>query len=65
MHPRRLFAVVLLLTMSVPLASADDGAKYPNWKGQWNLVVVPGLEGQAVKFDPTKPWGLGQKAPLT
>jgi hypothetical protein len=65
MHFRHLFAVVLLLTMSVPLASADDGAKYPNWKGQWNLVVVPGLEGQAVKFDPTKPWGLGQEAPLT
>jgi hypothetical protein len=65
MHPRHLFAVVLLLTTSVPLASADDGAKYPNWKGQWNLVVVPGLEGQAVKFDPTKPWGPGQEAPLT
>jgi hypothetical protein len=65
MHPRHLFAAVLLLTMSVPLASADDVAKYPNWKGQWNLVIVPGLEGQAVKFDPTKPWGLGQQAPLT
>ena len=69
MHPRHLLAVVLLLTMllmmSVPLAFADDGAKYPNWKGQWTLVIVPGLEGQAVKFDPSKPWGLGQEAPLT
>ena len=65
MHPRNLFAVALLLTLSAPLASADDGAKYPNWKGQWDVVLVPGLGGQTVKFDPTKPMGRGQEAPLT
>jgi hypothetical protein len=34
-------------------------------KGQWTVIITPGLEGQAVKFDPTKPWGRGQQAPLT
>ena len=46
-------------------AKAADDAKYPNWKGQWRVILVPGLRGQRVKFDPTKPWGTGQEAPLT
>jgi hypothetical protein len=52
-----------LLTMSV--AQAQDDQKYPNWKGQWTVIIARGLEGQAVKFDPNKPWGHGQDAPLT
>jgi len=54
--------------MMLPLATnavAHDASKYPNWKGQWTIIITPGLEGQAVKFDPTKPWGRGQEAPLT
>jgi hypothetical protein len=46
-------------------ARAYDETKYPNWKGQWTVILVPGLPGQRVKFDPTKPWGRGQEAPLT
>jgi len=41
-----------------------DYSKYPNLKGQWTRFVVRGLGGQA-SFDQTKPWGLGQEAPLT
>jgi hypothetical protein len=46
-------------------ARAADEAKYPDWKGQWNAIVTAGLEGRQFKFDPTKPRGLGQQAPLT
>jgi hypothetical protein len=56
-------AAALMLTMGG--AWAADDAKYPNWKGQWNAIVTPGLEGRQFKFDPTKPRGLGQQAPLT
>jgi hypothetical protein len=45
-------------------AQAADDAKYPNWKGQWNSIN-PRLGGQGVKFDPTKPFGPAQQAPLT
>jgi hypothetical protein len=56
-------AAALMLTTSA--ARAADEAKYPSWKGQWNAIVTPGLEGRQFKFDPTKPRGLGQQAPLT
>jgi hypothetical protein len=46
-------------------ARAAEEAKYPDWKGQWNAIVAPGLEGRQFKFDPTKSRGLGQQAPLT
>src|SRR5262249_52548342 len=38
--------------------------KYPNWKGQW-AVATPRLPGQQLRFDPSKPYGKGQEAPLT
>jgi len=57
-------ALAAALAISVGAVQADD-AKYPNWKGQWNLVLTPGLGGQRVTFDPSKPWGPGQQAPLT
>jgi hypothetical protein len=55
-------AAVLMLTLG-PVRAAEDG-KYPNWKGQWSRFIVPGIRGQGA-FDQTKPWGLGQQAPLT
>ena len=58
-------ALTLALAMTISIAKAHDESKYPNWKGQWGVVLAPGLEGQGVKFDPTKPWGRGQEAPLT
>src|SRR6266567_6590068 len=57
-------ALAVALMMTVGGVQAFDDAKYPNWKGQWSRVTVPGLGGQPA-FDPTKPWGPGQQAPLT
>jgi hypothetical protein len=57
-------ALIIGLTVSVGSARAFDDAKYPNWKGQWTRVIFPGVGGQGA-FDPTKPWGPGQQAPLT
>jgi len=61
---------LIITQMALPLltisgAMAQNESKYPNLKGQWSIILTPGLEGQAVKFDPSKPWGRGQEAPLT
>src|SRR5258708_34235645 len=53
-------AAALTLTLGGVAAAAD--AKYPSWKGQWIPVIAPGAGGQS--FDPTKPGGAGQQAPL-
>ena len=59
----RLMATLLcLLVFANRGASAFDDAQYPDLKGQWTRVPVPG--GQPT-FDPAKPGGLGQQAPLT
>ncbi len=60
-------ALALAATLNATMggAQAADDAKYPDWSGQWTVILTPGLAGQRVKFDPTKPWGPGQEAPLT
>jgi hypothetical protein len=45
-------------------AQAGETAKYPNWRGQWD-TVSPRLGGQSIKYDPYKPFGPAQQAPLT
>ena len=55
------FAAALLAT--VPAAQAFDDAKYLDLSGKWIAVRLP-VGGQP-GFDPTKPWGRGQQAPLT
>src|SRR6516162_7108731 len=57
-------AVTALWTAGV--AGALEGAQnYPDWKGQWNRAPT-GVAGQPQPpFDPSKPWGLRQEAPLT
>jgi hypothetical protein len=55
---------VAALLMTLGDVQAADGAKYPDWRGAWARFVVRGLGGQP-SFDQTKPWGLGQQAPLT
>jgi hypothetical protein len=45
-------------------AQAFDDALYPAFTGQWTRVVVPGEAGLP-PFDPSKPAGQGQGAPLT
>ena len=47
----------LLVTLGATTASAQT-AQYPDWKGQW-------VRKSAGTFDPNKPFGLGQQAPLT
>lgn len=55
--------VAALLTLPCTGASAFDDEKYPDLSGQW-VAVRLGVRGQPA-FDPSKPWGLGQEAPLT
>jgi hypothetical protein len=57
-------ALVAALSVMIAGARADDGAKYPDWKGQWTRVRVPGVTGQP-GYDPTKIEGRAQQAPLT
>src|SRR6516164_2064225 len=59
------FALAAALMVTMGGAQAADDAKFPDWRGQWTIILTPGLAGQRVKFDPTKPWGPGQQAPLT
>jgi hypothetical protein len=50
--------------MSIGNIQASEDKKYPNWKGQWDRVIHRDVEVQGA-FDQTKPWGVGQQAPLT
>src|SRR5215472_5476314 len=62
---RDLIGALVTVALAMPGgALAFDDSKYPNLKGRWDRVVVPGLPGQP-SFDQTKPWGFGQEAPLT
>src|SRR5262252_3533005 len=56
-------ALTAALLMTALAAQAFDDAKYPDLSGQW-VAVRLGVRGQPA-FDPTKPWGRGQQAPLT
>jgi hypothetical protein len=64
MHDRRRIAAIATVTLalSVGVCAAED-AKYPDWTGQWQRFAVK-LPTQP-SHDQTKPWGLGQEAPLT
>ena len=52
------------LCMPVAAAQAFDDALYPALTGQWTRATVPGAAGLP-PFDPAKPPGRGQQAPLT
>ncbi|MEA2988296.1 MAG: hypothetical protein QOG83_1007 [Alphaproteobacteria bacterium] len=56
-------AIALLATLAAGLhgARAFDESKYPAWKGQW----LRAGSGQGAPWDPSKPGGLAQQAPLT
>src|SRR5262249_41424279 len=55
-------AIAVLLASIAP-AQAFDDAKYPDFFGVWRRVNLR-VAGQP-SFDPTKPWGRAQQAPLT
>jgi hypothetical protein len=47
------------LSLSLTAARAFDESKYPDWKGQWVRT-----DTGTPRYDPTKPPGKGQQAPL-
>ncbi len=51
-------ALAVVLSTIVAGAEVPDNAKYPDWKGQWGRIG-------SGDWDPSKPPGLGQHAPLT
>ena len=55
-------AIVLAAALSTTFAGAQayDESKYPDWSGQW--IKVP--DGGPPRYDPSKPDGRGQQAPL-
>jgi ABC-type transport system substrate-binding protein len=56
--------LIAALLGSVATAAAFDISNYPNLSGIWLPVTLRGGDNQGA-FDPTKPWGRGQQAPLT
>jgi hypothetical protein len=62
---RRTFEALAIAVLLVTAGGAQaEEKKYPNWKGEWT-TVVPRMPGQQLRFDPSKPYGKGQEAPLT
>jgi hypothetical protein len=55
-------AVVMIAALDLPMsgAQAADESKYPDWSGKWRRV-----EGGPPRYDPSKPRGRAQQAPLT
>jgi hypothetical protein len=60
----RTTVLLAALAMTISGAHAFDDAKYPDLKGQWTRAPVPGAAGQP-SYDPSKPVGRGEQAPLT
>jgi hypothetical protein len=64
-------SIAAVIVAAALLAAADgawafDEAKYPDWKGQWTrLQTLRTRASPNPSFDPNKPQGLGQEAPLT
>ncbi len=59
-HTTGAMFLAAVFALSVGGARAFDETRFPNWKGQW--VQVGG--DHAAAWDPTKPPGAGQQAPL-
>jgi hypothetical protein len=55
------FVLAAALTLSIVGARAFDETKYPSWKGQW----LEAGSSRNSAWDPNKPPGAGQQAPLT
>ncbi len=53
-------ATALLGALLITPVHAQDLSKYPDWSGQWQKVP----DGGPPRYDPSKPDGAGQQAPL-
>ena len=64
--PKVIGATVLVAALLTTIGSAPafDDSKYPDLKGQWHRTDAGGQRG-GLQFDPSKPPGRGQEAPLT
>ena len=51
-------ALIVMLAATMGGVSAHDEARYPAWTGQW-------IRNVGAQWDPSKPRGPGQQAPLT
>src|SRR5215475_10311351 len=51
-------ALAAALSMALAGARAHDDSKYPDWTGQW-------IRTGGIQWDPSKPLGRGEQAPLT
>ena len=58
-HTTGLIALAALIAATTG-ALAHDESKYPDWSGQWRKVN----DGGPPRYDPSKPNGRGQQAPL-
>ena len=58
--PSMAVGIALAVALAATGARAFDETKYPDWSGQWRRA--PGI---GIQWDPTKPLGRGQQAPLT
>jgi hypothetical protein len=56
----RAAVLVVSFVSLMPAAKAFDQTRYPDLRGQWRRA-----ETGTFRFDPSKPWGPGQEAPLT
>ena len=52
--------LITFLAIGTASAIAQDRSRYPDWSGQWTRG--PGMGNG---WDPIKPQGMGQQAPLT
>jgi hypothetical protein len=66
LYKQSVCAIVFATSLCATIAGVQtaDDPKYPNWKGLWNAINYR-FDGQVIKYDPNKPWGPAQKAPLT
>ena len=53
-------AAMVAVALSLTAAAAQDDPRYPDWSGQWRKAP----DGGPPRYDPSKPDGAGQQAPL-
>jgi hypothetical protein len=57
---RTTIAAMVVAALSLTAAAAQDDSRYPDWSGQWRKAP----DGGPPRYDPSKPDGAGQQAPL-
>jgi hypothetical protein len=61
MHYRASIAAAMVAAaLSLTTAAAQDDPRFPDWSGQWRKAP----DGGPPRYDPSKPDGAGQQAPL-